>query len=131
MVTVLVWLAWRRWPNSFLAKVNIPLLFNSAGWIPSATTSMYSLTFILGFLFNFVIRRKYFAWWKRYNYLLQAAMDTGVAIAIIIIFFGLTYNGIKLNWALNTVGTTNMDAKGTPAYKVAKGSHFGRGPGEF
>ncbi|KAL1408010.1 hypothetical protein Q8F55_004807 [Vanrija albida] len=130
-ITILVWLAWRRWPNSFLAKVNIPLLFNSAGWIPPATTTMYSLTFILGFLFNFVIRKRYFSWWKRYNYLLQAAMDTGVALAIIIIFFGLTYNGVKLNWALNTVGTKNMDAKGTPAFKVAKGSHFGRGPGEF
>lgn len=58
-------------------------------------------------------------------------MDTGTALATIIIFFALSYNGIKLNWWGNNVGSDTDDAKGTPWLAVPSGSHFGKGPGEF
>lgn len=41
--------------------------FNAAGNIPPANTTQYSLWFIFGFLFNHLIRRRAFAWWKKYN----------------------------------------------------------------
>lgn len=63
--------------------------------------------------------------------LLSAALDTGVALATIIIFFALSYHGIKLVWGGNTIGSDTYDAKAVPYLKVAKGSYFGRGPGEF
>ncbi|KAJ5329424.1 hypothetical protein N7452_009814 [Penicillium brevicompactum] len=131
VVTVLVYFIYRRYPNSWVRYINVPIFFNAAGNIPPANTTQYSLWFIFGFLFNYLIRRRAFDWWKRYNYLLQAAMDTGTAIATIIIFFALGYHAVSFNWWGNTVGSNTMDSKSTPWLTVAKGDHFGKGPGEF
>ena len=86
VVTVLVWLAYRRFPHSLLRFINVPIFFNAAGNIPPANTSksgkkasgrgkqgaadaaaQYSLWFIFGFIFNFFIRRRAVGWWKKYN----------------------------------------------------------------
>ncbi|KAB8275269.1 OPT oligopeptide transporter protein-domain-containing protein [Aspergillus minisclerotigenes] len=131
VVTVIVYLLYRRYPNSWLKYVNVPIFFNAAGNIPPATTTQYSLWFIVGFIFNFWIRRRAFHWWKRYNYLLQAAMDTGTALATILIFFALSYTGTKLSWWGNNVGSNTYDSQSVPYLKVSDGGHFGPGPGEF
>ncbi|KAB8290067.1 hypothetical protein EYC80_010393 [Monilinia laxa] len=131
IVTVLVYFIYRKYPNSWVRYINVPVFFNAAGNIPPANTTQYSLWFIFGFLFNYLIRKRAFAWWKRYNYLLQAAMDTGTAIATIVIFFALTYHGIELKWWGNTVGSNTYDADSVPYLKVASGEHFGKGPGQF
>ncbi|KAJ7074114.1 OPT oligopeptide transporter [Mycena amicta] len=122
---------YKRYPNSWVRYVNIPIFFNAAGNIPPANTTQYSLWFITGFVFNYYIRKRALAWWKRYNYLLSAGLDTGVAFATIIIFFALSYQGIKIVWWGNTVNSTTYDGKSIPWSKVAKGAHFGPGPGEF
>lgn len=78
-----MYILYRRYPNSWIRYVNVPIFFNSAGNIPPATTSMtlptcstygetnrlaqYSLWFIVGFVFNYLIRKRAFDWWKRYN----------------------------------------------------------------
>ncbi|EDN98487.1 hypothetical protein SS1G_13346 [Sclerotinia sclerotiorum 1980 UF-70] len=128
IVTLIVYYIYRKYPNSWVRYINVPVFFNAAGNIPPANTTQYSLWFIFGFLFNFWIRKRAFAWWKRYNYLLQAAMDTGTALATIIIFFALTYNNITLSWWGNTVGSNTDDANSVPYLKVAAGEHFGKSP---
>lgn len=67
VVTVLFYVAYRRWPRSWLRYVNVPIFFNSAGNIPPASCAQYSLWFITGFVFNYAIRRRAFLWWKKYN----------------------------------------------------------------
>ena len=42
---------------------------------------------IVGFVFQFIIRRKYTKWWSRYNYILSAALDASVALSVVVIFF--------------------------------------------
>jgi hypothetical protein len=58
-------------------------------------------------------------------------MDTGTALATIIIFFALSYHNIKLNWWGNNVGSNTDDSNSVPYLTVPKGSYFGKGPGEF
>lgn len=58
-------------------------------------------------------------------------MDTGTALATIIIFFALSYNDINFKWWGNTVGSNTDDANSVPWLKVPPGGHFGKGPGEF
>jgi hypothetical protein len=58
-------------------------------------------------------------------------MDTGTALATVIIFFALSYQGITFNWWGNTVGKNTADANAVPWLKVPTGGHFGKGPGEF
>ncbi|EFX05091.1 oligopeptide transporter [Grosmannia clavigera kw1407] len=130
-VTVIVYIAYKRHPHSWIRYINVPIFFNAAGNIPPANTTQYSLWFIFGFIFNYLIRKRAFNWWQRYNYLLQAAMDTGTAIATIIIYFALDYHRTTFNWWGNTVGSNTDDANSVPWLKVAKGGHFGKGPGQF
>ncbi|KZF18813.1 OPT superfamily oligopeptide transporter [Xylona heveae TC161] len=131
VVTVLVWLVYRRYPHSWVRYINVPVFFNAAGNIPPCNTTQYSLWFIFGFIFNYLVRQRAFGWWKRYNYLLQAAMDTGTAFATIIIFFALSYHGIKFVWWGNTVGSNTDDNNSVPWLKVAPGEYFGKRIGEF
>lgn len=131
VVTVLVWAIYRRYPNSWVRFINVPVFFNAAGNIPPANTTQYSLWFITGFIFNYHVRKRAFQWWKRYNYLLQAAMDTGTAIATVLIFFALSYTGTTLNWWGNTVGSDTDDSNSVPWLKVPDGGYFGKGPGQF
>ena len=58
-------------------------------------------------------------------------MDTGTAIATVLIFFCLSYNNVTLNWWGNTVGSNTDDTKSVPWLTVPAGEHFGKGPGEF
>jgi hypothetical protein len=53
-------------------------------------------------------------------------METGTALATVVIFFALSYQGIKLVWWGNT-----DDSNSVPWLKVPPGSHFGKGPGEL
>ncbi|KAK6083432.1 Glutathione transporter 1-like protein 2 [Seiridium cupressi] len=131
VVTIIVYSIYRKYPNSWVRYINVPIFFNAAGNIPPANTTQYSLWFIFGFLFNYLIRKRAFAWWKRYNYLLQAAMDTGTALATVIIFFALSYNNITLTWWGNTVGSDTDDSNSVPYLTVPDGSYFGKGPGQF
>ncbi|BGP17729.1 hypothetical protein JCM10213_005310 [Rhodosporidiobolus nylandii] len=127
----IVWLLYRRWPSSWLRYVNLPIFFNAAGNIPPATTMQYSAWFIVAFVFNYLIRKRAYAWWKRYTYLLSAALDTGTALATIIIFFALSYHGIRFVWWGNTVGSDTMDSSSTPWLAVAQGTTFGPAVGDF
>ena len=58
-------------------------------------------------------------------------MDTGMALATIIIFFALSYQGITLTWWGNTVGSNTDDANSVPWLKVPTGGHFGKEIGQF
>ncbi|KXN83350.1 Sexual differentiation process protein isp4 [Leucoagaricus sp. SymC.cos] len=87
---VIPWVLSKKWPNSFLKYVN-PVIFNGTGLIPPATAINYVPWAAVGFIFQYVVRRRHFSWWTKYNYVLSAALDSGVAISIVIIFFCLQF----------------------------------------
>ena len=43
--------------------------------------------YIVNLVFNKIIYDRFYAWWSKYNYVLAAALDTGLAISGIVIFF--------------------------------------------
>ncbi|KAJ7281042.1 OPT oligopeptide transporter protein-domain-containing protein [Mycena rebaudengoi] len=88
---VFAWLATRKWPNSWLRYLNFPVIFSGTGSIPPANSNNYVPWAIVGFIFQYVIRRRHFAWWTKYNYVLSAALDSGVAVTAVLIFFCLQY----------------------------------------
>ncbi|KAK0472323.1 OPT family small oligopeptide transporter [Armillaria novae-zelandiae] len=121
-----------KWPNSIIRYVDFPVISSGTGAIPPASAVNYVPWAIVGFIFQYVIRRRHFSWWTKYNYVLSAAMDSGVAVSAVIIFFCLQYpmNGnIGINtvqkWWGNTVPFSNADSAGTPLLTVADGSFFG------
>lgn len=57
----------------------------------------------------YYIKRRYSAWWEKYNYLLEAGLDVGVAISAIIQTFALDFTGVQLSWWGNNVATQGVD----------------------
>jgi OPT family oligopeptide transporter len=121
-----------KFPNSWFRYINFPVIFSGTGYIPPASAVNYVPWAIIGFIFQYVIRRRNFPWWTKYNYVLSAALDSGVAVSAVLIFFCLQYPlngniGIKTIqvWWGNTVYLNTADAKGTPLLTVADGDYFG------
>jgi hypothetical protein len=76
------------------------------------TNDSYATWSIIGFIFNFVIKRRSPAWWAKYNYVTSAGLDSGLAISLIVIFLCLSLpkGGIPFNW------WGNVDAFNTAVY---------------
>ncbi|KAJ3994956.1 OPT oligopeptide transporter [Lentinula boryana] len=122
----------RRFPLSFWRYINIPVFFGGVGALPPASGINYTSWAAVGFIFNYCMRRFHFRWWMRYNYILSAALDGGVAISLIVIFFAvqLPHGGITLNWWGNTVWTNTADAMGLP-FKLPDGPNGTFGPSSW
>ena len=54
-----------------------------------------------------------------------AAVETGVAIAVVVIFLCVQYPGGKLNWWGNTVAKNTYDGMSKKYYTLKKGETFG------
>ncbi|TCD71650.1 hypothetical protein EIP91_007397 [Steccherinum ochraceum] len=126
------WLIGLKWKNSFIKLINFPVIFSGTGSIPPASAVNYVPWTIVGFIFNYFIRRRNFSWWTKYNYVLSAALDAGVAVSAILIFFCLEYprNGTigennLLQWWGNTVSFNNADGNALPLKSLADGEWFG------
>ncbi|KAG9120714.1 hypothetical protein FRC07_003674 [Ceratobasidium sp. 392] len=117
LIPIPFWLWQRKFPQSRLKYVNMPVLLNGPTWIPPATGINYSSWFVIGFLFQYVIRKRNFRWWSKFNYALSAALDSGSLISIIFIFFTLQFpkgGNISLNWWGNTVYENTADFQRLP-----------------
>ncbi|KAK5144715.1 hypothetical protein LTR04_001483, partial [Oleoguttula sp. CCFEE 6159] len=90
---VVVYCLGRSNRHSFWRKVNLPVLFGSLSWIPPATGLNFSVWALVCYLFNYVIRKRRSEWWSKYNMTLSAALDSGLAFGVVVVFFGFVYPG--------------------------------------
>ncbi|KAF8263832.1 OPT oligopeptide transporter [Lactarius quietus] len=132
VLPIIQWALHQRFKIRLLRYLNFPVIFSSMMFMPPATPINYVPWVLVCFVFNYVIRRRHFGWWTKYNYVLSAALDAGYAIGVVFIFFTLQYpdNGnIGLstiqNWWGNTVFLNTADAKGTPLRTLSDGQTFG------
>lgn len=126
LLPVATWLLKRRYPSArFLRAVHWPLFFAGTGNLPPATGINYTTAFAVSFVFNRLIKRRAPHWWAKYNYVLSAALDSGVAVSAIVIFFTVIFPGAQLSWWGNTVSGTTVDGKGTPWKDVPASGTFG------
>ncbi|KAH7926403.1 OPT oligopeptide transporter [Leucogyrophana mollusca] len=129
---VVSWILLMKWPNSFIRYVSFPVFFAGTHFMPPASALNYVPWAIVGFIFQYVIRRRYFPWWTKYNYVLAAALDCGVAVSIVLIFFFLQYpkNGTIgstniAQWWGNTVFLNTADAQGASYLPLPESGTFG------
>jgi len=90
---VIVYLLGRNNRKSFWRKVNLPVLFGSLSWIPPATGLNFSVWAIVCWIFNDLIRKRKREWWGKYTMTLSAALDSGLAVGVVVIFFGFIFPG--------------------------------------
>ncbi|KII95597.1 hypothetical protein PLICRDRAFT_98128 [Plicaturopsis crispa FD-325 SS-3] len=117
------WLWHRRYPNSWTKFINTPVVLNGVSFIPPATGINYSSWFAVGFIFQYFIRKRNFAWWSKFNYVTSAALDSGTVVSLVVIFFTLQFpkGGFYVNWWGNNVFKETADWKQTPLMTVPEG----------
>lgn len=50
-----------------LIPPSIPIIVNGTGWIPPASALNYVPWAIVGFISQYLVRRRHFGWWSKYN----------------------------------------------------------------
>ncbi|KAK6156750.1 hypothetical protein DH2020_010998 [Rehmannia glutinosa] len=96
---VLVWVLHKAFPKqSWIPLINLPVLLGATGAMPPATPLNYNAWIIIGTIFNFFVFRYRKNWWQRYNYILSAALDAGVAFMAVVLYFSLSMEGKGIDW---------------------------------
>ncbi|KAK4563676.1 hypothetical protein RGQ29_005998 [Quercus rubra] len=96
---VIVWLLHKSFPKqSWIPLINLPVLLGATAMMPAATPVNYNAWIIVGTIFNFFIFRYRKQWWQRYNYILSAALDAGVAFMGVLLYFSVGMEGKGLTW---------------------------------
>ncbi|EXC01177.1 Oligopeptide transporter 2 [Morus notabilis] len=99
MGPLLVWLLHKAFPSQKWIKfVNLPVLFGATAVMPPATTVNFNCWIIVGTVFNFFVFRYRKQWWQKYNYVLSAALDAGLAFMGVVLYFTLTMEDRSLSW---------------------------------
>ncbi|KAI1752395.1 OPT oligopeptide transporter protein-domain-containing protein [Xylaria castorea] len=124
---VIIYFATKRYPRSPVKYLMAPLIFGGAGSMPPATPLNYLSWGIVGYIFQFVIKKRHFRWWSRLNYLTSAGLDLGLAFGTLIIFFCLTLQKIgPPDWWGNKIVATTLDYQGKAIQTVLPpGETFG------
>jgi len=123
----------KRFPRSWIRYIHVPVFFSGTGQIPPATLYNYLCWGTVGMFFNGFLKRKYNAWWMRYNYLTAMALDTGLAFCQFLAFFAITYTNTAVpNWYMNNKIYDTLDASGAAITNpLAPGQTFGAPVGSW
>jgi OPT family oligopeptide transporter len=121
---ILVWLLHKAFPRqSWIPLINLPVLLGATGMMPPATALNYNAWIFFGTVFNFFVFHYRKKWWQRYNYVLSAALDTGVAFMTVLLYFSLSLENRSITW-------WGTDGEHCPlaSCPTAKGIQFGDCP---
>lgn len=101
LLPIPVYIARQRWPKSWIQHVHPPILL--AGFIAWAPINLSYITSAIpvGYVFNVYIKRRFYPWWSKYNYITATGLTTGIAIAGLLAFVTLQNAGIALDWIGN------------------------------
>ncbi|KAB5541181.1 hypothetical protein DKX38_014155 [Salix brachista] len=95
----IVWLLHKSFPKqSWIPLINLPVLLGATAYMPAATPVNYNAWIIVGTIFNFFIFRYRKKWWQRYNYVLSAALDAGVAFMAVLLYLTVGIEERNVNW---------------------------------
>lgn len=97
--------------SDVVLSFSVPVVLAGTAQIPPATAVNFIPWALIGFIFNYVIRKRHFNWWAKYNCecwpndvlldgssslslslflivdVLSAALDTGTAVGTLLVFF--------------------------------------------
>eukprot|EP00249_Psilotum_nudum_P008390 c21241_g1_i1 orf=256-2487(-) len=96
---VVVWLLHKALPSvHWIPLINLPVLIGATANMPPATAVNYTSWIAVGTIFNFFLFRYRKAWWQRYNYVLSASLDAGLAFMAVLLYFCLGIENKSIDW---------------------------------
>lgn len=119
VIPIPTWYLAKKFPNSWIRLINWPVFFSATGMMPPAVGINFTSFFLVGWFFQYFVRRHYFEFWNDYNYILSAGFSAGAAIMVFLISIILevpnahdlvannAFNGQNLWWG-NNVENTNL-----------------------
>ncbi|KAL3455888.1 OPT oligopeptide transporter protein-domain-containing protein [Aspergillus heterothallicus] len=122
-VVLITYLLGRRW--HVVNYISWPVAFGAMGMVPPATGINFSSWWVVNVVFNGWIKRRRPAWWAKYNYVLSAALDSGVAVCTVFIFFCIMLPAGPLRWWGNEVFMKTADGRRTPYKTLPPEGTFG------
>ncbi|KAI8969087.1 OPT family small oligopeptide transporter [Mycotypha africana] len=98
LIPIPFWFLSKRYPNSWIKYIHLPLIFSATGMMPPAVPLNFSMWFAAGIVFMWYVHKYHRDWWTKYNYITSAAFDSGVAICGIIIFGVVSGTNWQADW---------------------------------
>ena len=82
---------------------------------------------VVGTIFNFFIKRRWTGWWMQYNYVTSAALDAGLIVSTVVVFFALYMSeATPLQWFGNIEALSTLDYAGVAVQSILPpGETFG------
>ncbi|KAI9229114.1 MAG: OPT oligopeptide transporter protein-domain-containing protein [Piptocephalis tieghemiana] len=80
----------RRYPQGKWHLVNVPIITYGAMLVPQYPTNFLITSLLVGWFFQSYLYRHRHGWWRKYNYVLSAALDSGTQIGAMLLFAALT-----------------------------------------
>ncbi|KAE8659227.1 Oligopeptide transporter 4 [Hibiscus syriacus] len=93
-----VWLDRNEFSARMGSTLHLTVLLGATGHMPPASPLNYTSWILVGTIFNFFAFRYRKQWWQRYNYILSAALDAGVAFMTVLLYIALGVEDKGLNW---------------------------------
>ncbi|CAO3697429.1 unnamed protein product [Rhizopus stolonifer] len=108
------WLLHKKFPKAGFQYVNLPTFLVGLCILPGSNTSWITNSFIVVLISQFYLKRRYTAWFSKYNYLLSAALDSGTSLMVFFLSMAVQGggNGVAYNfptWAGNREDLDYMD----------------------
>ncbi|KAJ7874394.1 OPT oligopeptide transporter [Mycena leptocephala] len=102
------WLLHKRYPKVGFNYVFTPVLTAELGYLSVGINSSVFTSFVLAIFSQYYLRKYRSTWFRKYNFLLSAALDGGTSVMIFVYTFAVGGGSGKVvpfpNWALNPVG---------------------------
>ncbi|KAI9171039.1 Glutathione transporter 1 [Paramyrothecium foliicola] len=127
LLPIPLWLYSRNKKKTLFRKINFPVIFGAMAWIPPATGLNFSVWALVCFIFNYVIKNRANAWWSKYTMTMSAALDSGLAFGIVVVFFGFIYPGLMdgFSWWGTEVYKQGCDWQACSYKTLGEGERFG------
>jgi hypothetical protein len=108
IVPIPTWYLHKRFPTVGFNHVFTPILVAELGYLSVGINSSVFTSFALAIFSQWYLRRYRAAWFRKYNFLISAALDGGTQVMIFIWSFAVGGAGGKgvpfPTWALNPTG---------------------------
>lgn len=124
---VVLYLLTRRLGVRLLAALDAPMMLGATAWLPPGTPLSYVSWAMVRLVFNRWIRGRWGGWWCTYNYTAAAALDVGLVLGTVAVFFAITLPDVEApRWWGNVAVLETLDATGAAVLKtVADRGTFG------